>query len=175
MTSAATVRRAEHTARRTGRPALLVLLAMGLVIIAGFAWGTFALLRSSTVGGTGVPIDIPGGQVTVRSVEHVDSAGFGGAVSGTAHAVEVLLTVSTASDEALRVSAQDFTIRGTGVNRPLTAILATPPAQTVLAGHSEDLRLDFAVPDDSTDLVLVLPGGRTVSAEHADHPGDRNR
>jgi hypothetical protein len=31
----------------------------------------------------------------------------------------------------------------------------------------------YAVPDLSTDLMLDLPGGAKVSAEHADHPGDR--
>ena len=31
-----------------------------------------------------------------------------------------------------------------------------------------------AVPDQSTDLLLTLPDGVVVSAEHQDHPGDRD-
>jgi hypothetical protein len=33
------------------------------------------------------------------------------------------------------------------------------------------LVLEFAVPDASSDLILIGPGGALMTAEHDDHPG----
>jgi hypothetical protein len=162
-----------RAASRNRRLIVIALAVVGLAVVLEFAWAGFRLATSQQVTPQGTAVSIPGGQVTVESVEHALPSELGTALPADSHVVAVTLTVTADAGAPLLMSASDYVIDGIGVPAAIVPSRVTPQDARVPAGSAEQISLMYAVPDLSTDLVLDLPGGAKVSAEHADHPGDR--
>jgi hypothetical protein len=160
-----------HDRRRAA--AVVLAVAVGLALCAGGA-AAWRLAAAEKVAAVGAVVAIPGGQLQVDEITHVGPDTLGGVLPVGTHAVQLSMTVSADQQAPTIVSADDFTVVGTGVPAPIVASRATPQEATVPRGTSISVVLVFAVPDLSTDLVLTVPGGALVTAEHADHPGDRS-
>lgn len=163
---------ATPTASRNRRIVLVALAVIGVAILVEFGWAGLRLASQGQVNPTGVAVAIPSGLVTVESVEHALPSELGAPLPDGSHAVAVTLTTSADAGATVEVNPAEFVIEGTGVPAPIAPSRATPAAESVPGGTSARITMFFAVPDESTDLVLDLPGGQRVSAEHDDHPGD---
>jgi hypothetical protein len=148
-----------------------VLALLGIVLVLVGGWATMRLATAAQVQAAGTLVEIPGGQVLVNDVDHVTPDQLQAPLPEGTHAVEVQLSVS--ANEAVNVDGREFVVEGTGIVGAIAPTRSEPAEAQIPAGGTAELRLIFALPDESTDLVLVLPGGGRVSAEHADHPGDR--
>ena len=149
--------------------ALVCVGAFVLLLGASVAW---RLAGVESVAQVGVPVAIPGGTVTLDDIEHVVPEALGAPLPSGSHAVQVSLTLTADEQAPTIVSAADFVIEGTGVTSPISASSARPQDATVPRGKSISMVLVFAVPDESTDLVMTSPGGALLTADHDDHPGD---
>jgi hypothetical protein len=153
------------------RLAVAVLVAILAVVLVSVGWAVWRLNGVAEVAQIGTPAEIPDGHLLVEGIEHVAPSELGAPLPDGSHAVEVKVTLTADEGAGLAVSTDELVIEGTGVPEPI------PPSRVVRmsvpSGGTAPLTLVYAVPDASTDLVLVLPGGAEVSAEHDDHPGDR--
>jgi len=156
--------------RRAMVVALACVLGFVLLLAAAGAWRWAGVEK---VAGVGESVAIPGGTVRMDAIEHVEPAQLGAPLAAGSHAVQVDLTVSADDQAPTIVSAEDFAIEGTGVTSPIKASRAQPQDATVPRGGTLPVTLIFAVPDESTALLLTVPGGALISADHDDHPGDR--
>jgi hypothetical protein len=156
---------------RANRTPLIILGLMGLVLVLVGGWASVRLATAAQLAAIGTAVEIPGGHVLVNDVDHVAPDQLQAPLADGTHAVEVTPTVD--ADDALTVDPRDFVIEGVGIVGAIAPTRSEPSQLQVAGGGSADLRLIYALADESTELVLVLPGGARVNAEHADHPGDR--
>lgn len=156
--------------RRVVGVTLACVLGFAVCFAAAGAW---RLSGVESVAGIGVPVAIPGGTVQVDEIEHVEPAALGAPLPSGSHAVQVSLTVTADGQAPTIVSADDFAIEGTGVLSPIKASQSRPLDATVPRGASIPMVLVFAVPDQSTALVMTTPGDGLLTADHDDHPGDQ--
>ena len=147
-------------------------IVAGFVLILGAA-GAWRLAGVESVAEVGEQAAIPGGTIQVDEIEHVEPAELGAPLPDGSHAVQVSLTVTADPAAPTIVSADDFTIEGTGVLAPIHASRAVPADATVPQGRSVPMVLVFAVPDASSELIMTGPGGALMTAEHDDHPGSQ--
>jgi hypothetical protein len=155
------------------RRAILLLGALAIVLLGIGGWASMRLAAASQIHPLGVPIAIPHGQAQVEDIEHVPADQLGTTLPDGAHAVRVTVFLSADQDAPMDVAGSSFVIEGAGIDGAVEPSRVVPARARVLAGGVAQVSLVFAVPDESTDLVMVLPGGGRVSAEHRDHPGDQ--
>jgi hypothetical protein len=135
-------------------------------------WVAFTTATAREIQPVGTEVAVPGGHVTVQSVEHALPAELGVPLPPNTHTVAVTIVLAADDGADLVARASDFTIEGSGIEGVVEPSRATPPDVTVPNGGLVAMTLMYAVLDNSTDLALTLPGGERVSAEHDDHPGD---
>lgn len=161
-----------------GQTVAAVVLGTLLVVGAGASVaGVFDPRPRSTepVGGPEVPArPAPGGQAVLEHVEHVTPTVFGAPLTADSHGVQVTLSVTAEAAAATTFNSLAVRMSGTGVPQPIAPTSASPASLQLAPGDAGTVTLMFAVPDQSTDLLLTLPGGGVVSAEHENHPGDRD-
>lgn len=127
------------------------------------------------IAGSGVPLPVPGGQAVLEHVEHVTPSVFGAPLPADSHGVEVTLTVTAEAAAAVTFDSLAVRMSGQGIPQPIAPTSASPAALQLAPGAAGTATVMFAVPDQSTDLLLTLPDGTVVSAEHENHPGDRDQ
>ena len=159
-------------ARRVG---MILLALLAVVILLEASWAIMKLATSGKVNPQGTAVTIPGGHVTVESVEHALPAELGAALPAGTHVVAVTLVLVADDSDTLPINIADYAIEGTGIDGIVVPSTTTPQLTSVPGGATVTTTAMYAVPDESTELVLDLPGGAKVSAEHADHPGDAIR
>jgi len=158
---------------RGRRAPLIGLGVVGLGLVAVFGWSVISMTPTGAVQPQGVAVGIPGGEVIVQAVEHEFPDALGKPLPAGTHAVAVTLAVSADDAGPLDLLGADFVIEGTNIQGAVGPSRSTPALLSVPRGGTRNMTLVYALPDSSTNLALDLPGGARVSAEHADHPGDR--
>jgi hypothetical protein len=156
------------------RRPILLLGALAIVLLGVGGWASMRLTTASQIQPIGVPVAIPHGQAQVVDIEHVSADQLGASLPDGAHAVRVNVFLTADQDAPMDITGSSFVIEGAGIDGAIEPSRSVPARAQVLAGHVAQVSLVFAVPDESTDLVMVLPGDGRVSAEHRDHPGDQH-
>jgi hypothetical protein len=169
MADAPVVEKASAATRRR-TIAFVVLLAVAGFLVLSAGWAAWRVAAESAVAPIGAQVAIPDGHLSVDDIDHVPPSELGGPLPDGSHAVQVNVTLTADEGTELSVATEDFVIEGTGISGALSpsrvSLVAVP------AGGVAPVALVFAVPDESTDLVMLVPGGARVTAEHPDHPGD---
>ena len=141
---------------------------------AGPVSGPAAPASAAGIAGAGAALPVPGGQAVLEHVEHVTPAVFGAPLPADSHGVEVTLSVTAGVAAAARFDTLAVRMSGEGIAQPIAPTSASPASLRLAPGAVGTVTAMFAVPDQSTDLLLTLPDGAVVSAEHENHPGDRD-
>jgi hypothetical protein len=160
--------------RTANRRPILLLGGLAIVLLGVGGWASMHLTAVSQIHPIGVPIAIPHGQAQVVDIEHVPADQLGASLPDGAHAVRVNVFLTADPNAPMDITGSSFVIEGEGIDGAIEPSRVVPARVRVQDGDVAQVSLVFAVPDESTDLVMVLPGGERVSAEHQDHPGDQH-
>jgi hypothetical protein len=118
----------------------------------------------------GTAAQVPGGTVTVLGVEHVAAPEPSAPVDS--HAIQVRFLAQSDNDSTSRQLIGEMRLQGNGINGTLTPLENTREIGLWRGNEGGDFSLTYVVPDESSQLGVVLPGGAVVSVTHADHPVD---
>jgi hypothetical protein len=156
---------------RGRRVGLAILAVLAVVILLEISWAGMKLVSSKQVTAQGVAVGIPGGLVTVDSVEHALPEELGTDLPAGTHVVAVTMKITGADSAALVLATPEFVIEGLRIPGAVEPSNWAPVVASVPAGSTVTTTAMYAVPDDSDELVLDLPGDGRISAAHDGHPG----
>jgi hypothetical protein len=159
-------------------PRTLAMLTLGvmtvLFLVASFlgsrALGSVSPAPPVPLVPIGTAAQVTGGTVTVLGVEHVAAPEPSAPVDS--HAIQVRFLAQSDNDSISRQLIGEMRLQGNGINGTLTPLENTREIGLWRGNEGGDFLLTYIVPDESSQLGVVLLGGAVVSVAHADHPGD---
>jgi hypothetical protein len=159
-----------------GRGHTVAAVVLGALLVLGAGASVVGVFDPSPPGnaGAGAPAPVTSGQAELVHVEHVPPESFGASLPDGSHAVQVTMSVTASAAAAASFDGLAVRMSGEGIAQPIAPASASPDRLVLAPGATGTVTALFAVPDQSTDLVLTLPDGTVVSAEHENHPGDRS-
>lgn len=160
-----------------GRGQTMAAVVLGTLLVLGAGAsvaGVFDPDPQGGIAGAGAALPVPGGQAVLEHVEHVTPAVFGAPLPADSHGVEVTLSVTAGMVATATFDTLALRMSGEGIAQPIAPTSASPASLRLAPGAAGTVTAMYAVPDQSTDLLLTLPDGAVVSAEHENHPGDRD-